>query len=43
VEFKIQENIGAGVRELLDGPRTFGSKKLATDFEETDRSAKLSR
>jgi hypothetical protein len=43
VEFKIEENIGARVRELLNGSRTFGSKKLATDFEEADRFAKLSR
>lgn len=43
MEFKIQENIGAAVRELLNGSRTFGSKELAPDFEEADRSAKLSR
>jgi len=43
MEFQIEENIGAGARELLNGSRTFGSKKLATDFEESDRSAKLSR
>jgi hypothetical protein len=43
VEFKIQENIGAGVRELPNRSRTFGSKKLATDFEQADRSAKFSR
>jgi hypothetical protein len=43
VEFQIQENIGARVRELLNSSRTFGSEKLATDFEEADRSAKLSR
>jgi hypothetical protein len=43
VEFQIQENVGARVRELLNGSRTFGSKKLATDFEEANRSAKPSR
>jgi len=43
VEFQIEENVGARVRELLNGSRTFGSKKLATDFEEADRSAKLPR
>jgi hypothetical protein len=43
MEFKIQENIGAGVRKLLNGSRTFGSKELATDFEEADRPAKSSR
>jgi hypothetical protein len=43
VEFKIQENIGAGVGELLHGSRTFGSKELATDFEEADRPAKSPR
>jgi hypothetical protein len=43
VKFQIQENIGTGVRELLNGSRTFRSKKLATDFEESDRSAKLPR
>jgi hypothetical protein len=40
VEFKIQENISVGVRELLNGSRTFSSKELATDFEEADRPAK---
>jgi len=43
VEFKIQENIGAAVRELFNGSRTFGSKKLATNFEKADRSAQLPR
>ena len=43
MEFQIQENIGAAVRELFNGSRTFGSKELATDLEEADRSAKLSR
>jgi hypothetical protein len=42
VKFQIEENLGAGVREHLNRPRTFGSKELATDFEEPDRSAKTS-
>jgi hypothetical protein len=42
VKFQIEENLGAGVREHLNRPRTFGRKELATDFEEPDRSAKTS-
>ena len=41
VKFQIEENLRAGVRELLNSSRTFGSKELATDFEEPDRSAKF--
>ena len=40
VEFQIEENLGAGVRELLDCPRTFRSKELAAYFEQPDRPAK---
>ena len=43
MKFKIQENIDAGVRELLNGSRTFGSKELATDFEQADGPEKSSR
>jgi hypothetical protein len=41
VEFQIEKNIRAGVRELLDCLRTFGSKELATDFKEPDCPAKF--
>ena len=43
MKFEIQENIGAGVRDLLNGSRTFGSEELATDFEEADRPEKSPR
>jgi hypothetical protein len=41
VEFQIEENIRAGVRELLNCPRTFGSEELAADFKESDCPAKF--
>jgi hypothetical protein len=41
VEFQIKENFGAGVRELRNCSRTLGSEKLAADFKEPDRPAKL--
>jgi hypothetical protein len=41
VEFQIEKNIRAGVRELLDCSRTFGSEELATDLKEPDCPAKF--
>lgn len=41
VEFQIEENIRAGVRELLNCPRTLGSEELAADFKESDCPAKF--
>jgi hypothetical protein len=41
VEFQIEEDVRAGVRELFNCPRTFGGKELASDFEKPDCPAKL--
>jgi hypothetical protein len=43
VEFQIEKDVRADVRELLNCSRTLGSKQLATDFEEPDCPAKLLR
>jgi hypothetical protein len=43
VEFQVEENLGACVRELLYCSRTFGCKELATDFEQSNCTEKLSR
>jgi hypothetical protein len=41
VKFQVQENLGAGVRELTYGSRTLGCEELAANFEEPNGSAKL--
>jgi hypothetical protein len=41
VEFQVEENPGACVRELLYRSRTFGCEQLTTDFEEPNCSVEL--
>jgi len=43
VEFEIEEDLCAGVREHLNCPRTLGSKELTPNFEEADYPAKPAR
>ena len=43
VEFQVEKNPCASVRELLNCPRTLGSKELAADFKEPDCPAKFPR
>jgi hypothetical protein len=43
VEFQVEENLDACVRELLYGSRTFGCEELTADFEESNCSAKFPR
>lgn len=42
VEFQIEENLGASVRELFDRSRTLGCEELATYLEKPDCPVKFS-
>jgi hypothetical protein len=41
VEFQVEENLGACVRELLYRSRTLGGEELTAHFEQPNCSAKL--
>jgi hypothetical protein len=42
VEFQIEENLGASVRELFNCPRTLGCEELTAYLEESDRPLEFS-